>query len=66
MVVLRLRTRRKASVSYQPSPPGTGVPVVVVPGKAFGSDEFVRLSYACSNEQIDKGLERIARFVKGL
>jgi aspartate aminotransferase len=39
--------------------------VVVVPGKAFGADEFVRLSYACSTEQIEKGLERIARFVKG-
>jgi aspartate aminotransferase len=40
--------------------------VVVVPGKAFGADEFVRLSYACSNEQIEKGLERIARFAKSL
>jgi aspartate aminotransferase len=40
--------------------------VVVVPGTAFGSDEFVRLSYACSNEQIEKGLERIAHFAKSL
>ena len=40
--------------------------VVVVPGTAFGSDEFVRLSYACSNEQIEKGLERITRFAKSI
>ncbi len=40
--------------------------VVVVPGAAFGSDEFVRMSYACSAEQIEKGLERISRFVKSL
>lgn len=40
--------------------------VVVVPGKAFGSNEFVRLSYACSTEQIEKGLERIERFAKSL
>jgi aspartate aminotransferase len=40
--------------------------VVVVPGKAFGADEFVRLSYACSNEQIEKGLERIVRFAKSI
>jgi aspartate aminotransferase len=40
--------------------------VVVVPGAAFGADEFVRLSYACSAEQIEKGLERLSRFVQGL
>ena len=36
--------------------------VAVVPGKAFGEDGFIRLSYACSEEQIHKGLERIAAF----
>jgi aspartate aminotransferase len=40
--------------------------VVVVPGAAFGADEFVRLSYACSTEQIEKGIARIARFVKSI
>ena len=34
--------------------------VAVVPGIAFGSDEHVRLSFASSMEQIDKGLDRIA------
>ena len=31
----------------------------VVPGIAFGLDEHIRLSYALSMEQIDKGLDRI-------
>ncbi|MEE8423583.1 MAG: pyridoxal phosphate-dependent aminotransferase [Thermodesulfobacteriota bacterium] len=33
--------------------------VAVVPGEAFGSNEHVRISYACSMEDIEKGLERI-------
>jgi len=40
--------------------------VVVVPGAAFGADQYVRLSYACSTERIEKGLDRIAHFVNGL
>ncbi len=40
--------------------------VAVVPGVAFGCDEYVRLSYATSRENIQKGLDRIAEFVKGL
>jgi len=40
--------------------------VVVVPGAAFGADQYVRLSYACSTEQIEKGLERIKSFVNSL
>ncbi|MEA4853764.1 MAG: pyridoxal phosphate-dependent aminotransferase [Christensenella sp.] len=35
----------------------------VVPGAAFGSDDFVRLSYAISRENIKKGIDRIAEFV---
>ncbi len=35
----------------------------VIPGAAFGADDFVRLSYAISRENIEKGLERIAEFV---
>lgn len=38
--------------------------VALVPGKAFGLEGYVRLSFACSEEQIEKGIERIARFVK--
>jgi aspartate aminotransferase len=37
--------------------------VAVVPGVAFGSDAHMRLSYATSDEVLEKGAERIARFV---
>lgn len=36
--------------------------VAVVPGSAFGADDFIRLSYATSDTVIEKGLERLARF----
>lgn len=36
--------------------------VAAVPGIAFGADEYFRLSYATSMEQLEKGLERIERF----
>lgn len=36
--------------------------VAVVPGGAFGADDYVRLSYATSDSVIDKGLERLGRF----
>jgi aspartate aminotransferase len=34
--------------------------VAVVPGSAFGAPGFIRLSYATSMEQIEKGVQRIA------
>jgi aspartate aminotransferase len=40
--------------------------VVAVPGLAFGEDSSIRLSYATSVEEIDKGMERFARFVASL
>ena len=40
--------------------------VAVVPGVAFGSDAHIRLSYACSMENIQKGLDRIEAFCKSL
>ena len=40
--------------------------VAVVSGDAFGADGYVRLSYATSDEIIEKGVERITRFCKGL
>jgi aspartate aminotransferase len=40
--------------------------VAAVPGIAFGSDAHIRLSYACSMENIQKGLDRIATFCAGL
>lgn len=40
--------------------------VAVVPGIAFGADGYVRLSYATSRENIEKGLNRIEIFIKEL
>lgn len=37
--------------------------VAVVPGAGFGADTYVRLSYATSMENIEKGLARIKEFV---
>jgi len=39
--------------------------VAVVPGSAFGSDNHVRLSYAASMEEIEKGMDRIEKWVNG-
>lgn len=39
--------------------------VAVVPGVAFGDDKYVRLSYATSMENIEKGLQRIKEIVEG-
>ena len=39
--------------------------VAVVPGGAFGDDNCVRLSFATSMPQIEKGLDRIEKFLKG-
>ncbi|GFN23410.1 pyridoxal phosphate-dependent aminotransferase [Thermanaeromonas sp. C210] len=40
--------------------------VAVVPGIAFGNDNYLRLSYATSMEQIEAGLARLGDFVKQL
>jgi aspartate aminotransferase len=40
--------------------------VAVVAGSAFGADACIRLSYAISHENIEKGLDRIEEFVKKL
>lgn len=40
--------------------------VAVVPGAAFGLDEYIRLSYATSRELIKEGLIRIERFINKL
>lgn len=37
--------------------------VAVIPGSAFGVDEYIRLSYATSMENIKKGLDRMENFV---
>jgi aspartate aminotransferase len=40
--------------------------VVTVPGEAFGTREHIRLSYATSMEEIDKGLERMKKWFAAL
>jgi aspartate aminotransferase len=40
--------------------------VALVPGAAFGSDEHVRLSYACCMNDIKDGVDKLERFVKSL
>jgi aspartate aminotransferase len=40
--------------------------VAAVPGIAFGADDYLRISYATSMANIEKGLERMDRFVRGL
>lgn len=37
--------------------------VAVIPGKAFGDDGYIRISYATSMEQIEKGLDRMEEFI---
>lgn len=40
--------------------------VAVVPGKAFGDDMHVRLSYATSSGKIKRGLDRMKKFIEKL
>jgi aspartate aminotransferase len=37
--------------------------VSLIPGNGFGWDNFVRISYATSLEQIEKGMNRIEDFL---
>ena len=40
--------------------------VAVIPCESFGANEYIRLSYAISEENIAEGLDRIAAFIKSL
>jgi aspartate aminotransferase len=40
--------------------------VVSVPGEAFGSQQHIRLSYATSSAEIDRGLERMRKYFAAL
>ena len=40
--------------------------VAAVPGIAFGADDYIRISYATSLANIEKGLARMERFVRSL
>jgi aspartate aminotransferase len=39
--------------------------VAVVPGEAFGSSEHIRISYATSMTELQRGLDRIEHFISG-
>jgi aspartate aminotransferase len=43
-----------------------GEKVAAVPGIAFGADDYIRISYATSMANLEKGLERIERFCQAL
>ena len=40
--------------------------VAVVPGAAFGMDDFIRISYACDNDSLIEGINRISSFINNL
>ena len=40
--------------------------VAVVPGEAFGTDEHVRISYATSMGELERGLDRVHQFIDRL
>ncbi len=39
--------------------------LAVIPGSAFGAEGFVRLSFAASNSDIEKGVKRLRDFISG-
>ena len=38
--------------------------VAIVPGDPFGCSKNIRLSFACSMEQIEKGIDRIQKWLQ--
>ncbi|HEY7307399.1 MAG TPA: pyridoxal phosphate-dependent aminotransferase [Bryobacteraceae bacterium] len=42
------------------------VHVAVVPGEAFGTTDHVRISYATSMAELERGLDRLHKFIDGL
>jgi aspartate aminotransferase len=40
--------------------------VSCIPGEPFGQDNFIRISFSTSKEQIKKGIERIREFLKNI
>ncbi len=40
--------------------------VATIPGSAFGADEYIRLSYACSEKDIHEGIHRMAKALNQL
>ena len=37
--------------------------VAIVPGKAFGIDEYIRISYACNEKDFLEGVDRLERYI---
>ena len=37
--------------------------VAVVPGEAFGTNDHVRISYATSMKELERGLDRLQQFI---
>jgi aspartate aminotransferase len=44
----------------------TDAAVAIVPGEAFGTNDHVRISYATSLHEIERGMDRLQKFVEGL
>jgi aspartate aminotransferase len=40
--------------------------VATVPGEGFGTSQHIRMSYATSRQELDRGLDRVRRFVSSL
>jgi aspartate aminotransferase len=40
--------------------------VATVPGEGFGTEEHIRISYATSEKELDRGLERLRVFLASL
>jgi len=40
--------------------------LAVVPGEGFGTREHIRISYATSRKELDRGVERMRRFFAAL
>lgn len=38
----------------------------VIPGEAFGAQDYIRISFAASLEQLEKGMNRLEEWLKGL
>ena len=37
--------------------------VAIIPGKAFGTDDYVRISYACHEDEFLEGIDRLERYI---
>ena len=37
--------------------------VAAVPGACFGAEGYIRISYCTSEEQLEKGMDRMERFI---